>query len=41
MQSIESGLVMLNANPYSYPMWICAVLLAAVLLDSLRTRRSQ
>jgi len=40
MQSIESGLVMLNANPYAYPMWISAVLLAAVLLDSLRTRRS-
>ncbi len=41
MQSIESGLVMLNANPYAYPMWISAVLLAAVLLDSLRTRRAR
>jgi len=34
MQSIESGLVMVNANPYLYPMVMASVIFAAVLLDA-------
>lgn len=40
MQCIESGLVMVNANPYLYPMIMAAVIFAAVLLD-VRRRKSR
>ena len=36
MQCIESGLVMVNANPYLYPMVMASVIFAAVLLDARR-----
>lgn len=38
IQTIENGLVMLNADPYLYPMVIGAVIFTAVLLESLRNR---
>jgi ribose transport system permease protein len=37
IQTVETGLVMLNANPYLYPIVMASVIFAAVLLDSLRT----
>lgn len=36
IQTIENGLVMLNVNPYLYPMVTSAVIFCAVLLDRLR-----
>ena len=36
IQSIESGLVILNADPYIYPMITAAVIFVAVLIDSVR-----
>jgi ribose transport system permease protein len=36
IQSIETGLVILNADPYAYPMVTAAVILIAVLVDSAR-----
>ena len=41
IQTIENGLVILNANPYLYPMVISAVIFIAVLLESLRNRTSR
>ena len=38
IQTVENGLVILNANPYSYPLVTSAIILAAVVLDSLRAR---
>ena len=38
IQSIESGLVMLNANPYLYSPITAAVIFGAVLMDSARHR---
>ena len=38
IQTIENGLVVVNANPYLYPMVTSAVIFAAVLLESLRNR---
>lgn len=38
IQAIENGLVVINANPYIYPMVTSAVIFAAVLLESLRRR---
>jgi len=38
IQSIENGLVIMNADPYLYPLAASAVILSAVLLDGLRTR---
>lgn len=37
-QTIENGLVVINANPYIYPMVTSTVIFAAVLLESLRKR---
>lgn len=37
-QTIENGLVVINANPYLYPMVISVVIFAAVVLESLRNR---
>jgi ribose transport system permease protein len=36
IQTVESGLVMLNADPYLYPLFTSAVIFLAVLLDSMR-----
>lgn len=36
IQMLESGLVMLNADPYLYPLVTAGVILLAVLLDSAR-----
>lgn len=38
IQAIENGLVVINANPYIYPMVTGAVIFTAVLLESLRRR---
>ena len=38
IQTIENGLVIMNANPYLYPMITSAVIFTAVLLESLRNR---
>jgi ribose transport system permease protein len=38
MQSVESGLVMVNADPYAYPLIISGVIFLAVMLDALRRR---
>lgn len=37
IQSIESGLVILNADPYLYPLVTACVIFTAVLVDSVRT----
>jgi len=36
MQTLENGMVMLNTNPYLYPIVISGVIFIALLLDSLR-----
>ena len=36
IQTVESGLVIANADPYVYPMALALVIFAAVLLDGLR-----
>jgi ribose transport system permease protein len=36
IQTVESGLVIANADPYSYPLVLAAVIFLAVLLDSAR-----
>lgn len=41
IQTIENGLVILNADPYLYPMVTSAVIFTAVLLESLRNRARQ
>ena len=38
IQTIENGLVVINANPYLYPMVTSGIIFAAVLLESLRNR---
>ncbi|MES2705739.1 MAG: ABC transporter permease [Verrucomicrobiota bacterium] len=38
IQSVENGLVAINANPYLYPVVTSAVIFLAVLLDTLRQR---
>lgn len=38
MQCIDSGLVMVNADPYLYPMIVASVIFIAVLLDAQRRR---
>jgi ribose transport system permease protein len=38
IQSIENGLVVMNANPYIYPMATSAVIFTAVVMESLRNR---
>lgn len=40
IQSLETGLNIINANPYSYPVVIGLVILLAALLDRLRSTRS-
>jgi ribose transport system permease protein len=36
--TVQNGLAMINANPYAYPVITGAVIFAAALLDSVRTR---
>jgi len=38
MQTVENGLVIVNADPYLYPLVLAVVIFVAVLLDSLRGR---
>jgi ribose transport system permease protein len=38
IQTVENGLVIVNADPYLYPMILAGVIFLAVLLDSLRSR---
>lgn len=38
IQSVENGLVILNADPYLYPLITSAIIFAAVLLDSARNQ---
>lgn len=37
IQSVESGLVMLNADPYLYPVIVASIIFVAVLLDGFRS----
>jgi len=37
IQTVENGLVIVNADPYIYPMVIASIIFLAVLVDSLRT----
>jgi len=39
IQMVENGLVIVNADPYIYPMITASIIFLAVLLDSLRQRR--
>lgn len=41
IQTVESGLVIVNADPYLYPLIMAAVIFVAVLLDSLRRREAE
>jgi ribose transport system permease protein len=41
IQTVQNGLVLLNANPYAYPLVIAGIIFVAVLLDSQRTRLLQ
>ena len=36
--TVQNGLVMINANPYAYPVITGSVIFVAALLDSIRTR---
>ena len=38
IQSVKNGLVILNADPYLYPLITSAIIFLAVLLDSVRNR---
>jgi ribose transport system permease protein len=37
IQTVETGLTMINADPYIYPLVVSAIIFVAVLVDSLRT----
>lgn len=37
-QTVENGLVILNADPYLYPMIVSAIIFVAVLLDTIRNQ---
>jgi ribose transport system permease protein len=37
IQTVENGLVIVNADPYIYPMVVASIIFIAVLVDSLRT----
>lgn len=41
LQSVENGLVLVNADPYLYPMILAVIIFIAVLLDSGRTAMMQ
>lgn len=37
IQTVQNGLVLMNANPYAYPIVVSAIIFLAVLIDSVRT----
>jgi ribose transport system permease protein len=37
IQTVETGLTMINADPYIYPLVVSTIIFVAVLVDSLRT----
>ena len=39
MQTVESGLVILNVDPYLYPLITSSVIFSAVVVDSLRNKQ--
>ena len=39
IQTVESGLVIVNADPYLYPMVLAGIIFVAVLLDAIRYRQ--
>jgi ribose transport system permease protein len=39
VQTVENGLVIVNADPYLYPLVMACVIFLAVLLDSARAKR--
>jgi ribose/xylose/arabinose/galactoside ABC-type transport system permease subunit len=39
IQTVESGSVIINADPYLYPMALAGIIFLAVLLDGVRQRR--
>jgi ribose transport system permease protein len=39
IQTVESGLVIVNADPYLYPLVMAVIIFAAVLLDGIRQRQ--
>jgi ribose transport system permease protein len=41
IQTVESGLVIVNADPYVYPLIMAAIIFVAVLLDSVRQREAE
>jgi ribose transport system permease protein len=41
IQTVENGLVIVNADPYLYPIILAAVIFLAVLLDGVRARTSR
>jgi ribose transport system permease protein len=41
IQTVENGLVIVNADPYLYPIILAGVIFLAVLLDSVRARTSR
>ena len=38
IQTVQNGLVLINANPYVYPIIISVIIFVAVLIDSIRTK---
>ena len=38
IQTVQNGLVLIDANPYVYPIIISAIIFVAVLIDSVRTK---
>jgi ribose transport system permease protein len=40
-QTVENGLVIVNADPYLYPMILAGIIFLAVLLDTSRARLIQ
>ena len=38
IQTVQNGLVLLDVNPYLYPLVIAGIIFIAVLLDSQRTQ---
>lgn len=41
IQTVQTGMVIINANPHSYPLVTAAIIFAAVFVDTLRSRVSQ
>jgi ribose transport system permease protein len=41
IQTVQNGLVLMNANPYAYPIVVSGIIFLAVLIDSVRTEMLQ